>query len=81
MDQATRQSSLMLDEPPRVATTERARGLTTTEWVICGVAALGFAFDLYEMLVMPIVLRPALSALGGLESESREFNRWVGLMF
>ena len=75
MDQATRQSSLMLDEPPRVATAGRARRLTTTEWVICGVAALGFAFDLYEMLVMPIVLRPALGTLGGLESESREFNR------
>src|SRR5678816_1496720 len=33
------------------------------------------------MLVMPIVLRPALVALGGLDAETRDFNRWVGLFF
>ena len=58
-----------------------ASRLTAVQWVICGVAALGFAFDLYEILVMPIVLRPALVALGGLEPGTREFNRWVGLLF
>jgi MFS family permease len=28
-----------------------------------------------------MVLRPALASLGGLEPGSREFNRWVGLLF
>lgn len=55
--------------------------LTARQWLICGVAALGFAFDLYEMLVLPIILRPALGALGSLEPGTRDFNRWVGLLF
>ena len=71
--------------PELLVTETRAAGvasrLTAVQWVICGVVALGFAFDLYEMLVMPIVLRPALVALGGLEPGTREFNQWVGLFF
>lgn len=55
--------------------------LTRLEWLICMVGALGFAFDLYEMLVMPVVLRPALMDIGGLVPGSREFNRWVALLF
>jgi len=71
--------------PELLVTETRAAGvasrLTAVQWVICGVAALGFAFDLYEMLVMPIVLRPALVALGGLAPGTRDFNQWVGLFF
>jgi len=55
--------------------------LSQVQWVVCGVAALGFAFDLYEMLVLPVVLRPALTTVGGLEPGSPAFNRWVGLLF
>ena len=55
--------------------------VTPLQWIICGVAALGFAFDLYEMLVMPLVVRPVLIALGNLKPGSPEFNLWVGLMF
>ena len=35
----------------------RAR-LTRTEWLICFVAALGFAFDIYELLMLPLIVRP-----------------------
>jgi MFS family permease len=55
--------------------------LTRTEWVICAVAALGFAFDTYEILVLPLIVRPAIVELGGLRPGSPEFNRWVGLLF
>jgi MFS family permease len=55
--------------------------LTRTEWVICLVAALGFAFDTYEILVLPLIVRPAIVELGGLRPGSPEFNRWVGLLF
>ncbi len=58
------------------ATTRLTRG----QWLICGVAALGFAFDLYEMIVLPLVVRPALIELG-LRPNSNELNSWVGLMF
>jgi MFS family permease len=64
-----------------VSAAAAARPLTALQWLVCGVAALGFAFDLYEMLVLPVVLRPALISLGSLEPGTREFNRWVGLLF
>ena len=58
-----------------------ARRLTTTEWLICFVAALGFAFDIYELLMLPLIVRPALMELLGASPGSPEFNRWVGLLF
>ena len=35
--------------------------LTPLQWTICGVAALGFAFDTYELLMLPLIVRPALA--------------------
>jgi MFS family permease len=55
--------------------------LTPIQWLICVVACLGFAFDLYETLTLPLIVRPALGALGNLQPGSREFNFWVGLLF
>jgi MFS family permease len=55
--------------------------LTPLQWLICGVAALGFAFDLYETLVLPLIVRPALSALGNFKLGSPSYNLWVGLLF
>jgi MFS family permease len=54
---------------------------TPRVWLICGVAALGFAFDLYEVIVWPLILRPALVSLAGLTPAIRQFNTWVGLLF
>ncbi len=56
-------------------------GLKPRKWIVCGVAALGFAFDLYEIVILPLVVRPVLIALGNLKPGSPEFNLWVGLMF
>src|ERR1700720_171525 len=47
--------------PPAIAR------LTPLQWLICGVAALGFAFDLYEITVLPLIVRPALISLGNLK--------------
>jgi len=55
--------------------------LTPVQWLVCGVAALGFAFDLYETLAMPLIARPALTALGNFRPGSPASNLWVGLMF
>jgi MFS family permease len=55
--------------------------LTPRQLLICGIAALGFAFDLYEVIVWPLVLRPALASLAGLDPKSARFNDWVGLLF
>lgn len=55
--------------------------LNALQWLICGVAALGFAFDLYEMVVLSVVVRPALVTVGHLKPGTPEFNLWVGLLF
>lgn len=57
------------------------RGLTTTEWLICGIAALGFAFDIYEILMLPLIVRPALLELTGALQGSPEYQMWVGRLF
>jgi MFS family permease len=55
--------------------------LTPLQWLICGIAALGFAFDLYETLVLPLIVRPALTTLGNFKLGSPEYNLWVGRLF
>jgi len=55
--------------------------LTLTQWLICFVAALGFAFDIYELLMLPLIVRPALMELAQIKPGTAEFNNWVGLLF
>jgi MFS family permease len=55
--------------------------LTRVEWLVCIVAAIGFAFDIYELLMLPLVLPGALMELGGVQLGSPEFARWRDLMF
>ncbi len=40
--------------------------LTPTAWLICFIAALGFLFDIYELLMLPLIVKPALASLGGM---------------
>lgn len=81
MDESARLRHTRIDDagvpelPPRVSR------LTPVQWLVCGVAALGFAFDLYETLVMPLIARPALTALGNFKPGSPGSNLWVGLLF
>jgi MFS family permease len=58
----------------------RVAPLTGTQWLILATAGLGFAFDIYEVVVQAIVLRPVLVELGGFAPGSRAFNHWAGLM-
>ncbi len=55
--------------------------LTPIQWLICAVACLGFAFDLYETLMLALIVRPALTSLGNLKPGTQAFNLWVGLLF
>ena len=55
--------------------------LTPIQWLICIIAAIGFAFDTYELLMFPLINRPALTELGHLEFGSAEYRRWLGLLF
>jgi len=58
----------------------RAQPLTGMQWLILATAGLGFAFDIYEVVVQALVLRPVLVDLGGFAPGSREFNHWAGVM-
>jgi len=58
----------------------RAR-LTGVEWLVVAVACVGFAFDLYETLMMALLVRPAIGELSGLKPGNPAFNLWVGLLF
>src|SRR5438105_3630220 len=56
--------------------------MTVTIWLILVMAAIGFAFDTYVLLILPPVLPPALrellpEAIPG----SASFNLWRGLVF
>jgi predicted MFS family arabinose efflux permease len=55
--------------------------LTPQQWLICALASLGFAFDIYAILMAPLVVGPAIGELSGARPGSAEFNRWVGLFF
>src|SRR5438477_8484661 len=65
-------------QPQPVATAHR---LTPVQWVICVIAAIGFAFDTYALLVAPLIVGPALGELGHLRPRTPEYNHWVGLLF
>ncbi|MEW6160912.1 MAG: MFS transporter, partial [Verrucomicrobiota bacterium] len=55
--------------------------LTSTQWLICVIASIGFAFDIYELLMLPLIVGPALSELLGAAPGSPEFSMWVGRLF
>jgi len=38
-------------------------GFTTTQWLVCIIASIGFAFDIYELLMLPLIIKPAIAAL------------------
>ena len=63
--------------------------LTTTGWLVCAIAAIGFAFDIYELLMLPLIIKPALAALGGVTADglpvlvpgSPEYAKWARALF
>jgi MFS family permease len=55
--------------------------LTPTEWLICAIAAIGFAFDTYELLMLPLIVGPALNELINARPGSPAYAEWVGLLF
>src|SRR5262245_32209757 len=56
------------------------RTLTPLQWTICATASLGFVFDTYTLLVLPLIVRPALAELLAAEPNSLAVNSWVGTM-
>lgn len=46
--------------------------LTSVQWLILAIAALGFAFDIYEILMAQFIVRPALEELAGVSPGSKD---------
>ncbi|HAM72623.1 MAG TPA: MFS transporter [Verrucomicrobiales bacterium] len=63
--------------------------LTMTQWLICTIASIGFAFDIYVLLMLPLIIKPALAALGGAGADgvpllvpgSPDYIRWARVLF
>ncbi|MCA9043731.1 MAG: MFS transporter [Planctomycetaceae bacterium] len=55
--------------------------LTTVQWLICVMAAIGFAFDIYELLMLPLVAKEALLELGNIRPGTDAFKHWFTLLF
>jgi MFS family permease len=53
-----------------------------TVYLICFLAAIGFAFDIYELLMLPLILRPALLEFNpAWMPGTDEFQRWATTLF
>jgi MFS family permease len=55
--------------------------LTPVQWLICVIASIGFAFDIYELLMLPLIIAPALRELVAVQPWTPAYNDWVGLLF
>ncbi|HJT88493.1 MAG TPA: MFS transporter [Bryobacteraceae bacterium] len=62
-----------MQAPPRISAPVKA--------VICAVAAMGFLFDIYVVLVNPLIVQPALLELGGLRPGTPGYRDWAGYLF
>lgn len=73
---------------PQPAIPEPKR-LGPVEWLICIIATIGFAFDIYELLMLPLIVKPALASLGGtgggglpiLIPGTPEYTHWARVLF
>lgn len=66
---------------PETNANESARRLTPTHWLIVVIASIGFAFDIYELLMLPLIVKPALLELAGVAPGTPAFGTWVGRLF
>ena len=57
------------------------RPIGVTEALIIFVAVLGFAFDTYELLMMPVIAGPAISDLLKVPISDPAVRQWVGYIF
>jgi MFS family permease len=54
--------------------------LSFVQWLICIIAVIGFAFDTYELLMLPLIIRPALIEFGFTPGKP-DFVFWASMLF
>ena len=52
--------------------------LTAVQWLVCAIAAIGFLFDTYELLMTPLVGVPAIAELLQLPPNNPAITEWTG---
>jgi len=57
---------------------EKSARITGTQWLILIIAAIGFLFDTYELLMTPLVAAPAIAELLGVPMNNPLVTDWVG---
>lgn len=55
--------------------------LPKVTWLIAAISAIGFAFDSYTLLMLPLIARPALIDLLHVAPNDPAINQWVGYLF
>jgi MFS family permease len=55
--------------------------MTGTAWLICVIASIGFAFDIYVLLILPLIIGPAIGELTGAKLGSPEYIHWARMLF
>src|ERR1051325_9837592 len=62
------------------ASSASGKGVTLTQWLVIAVAAIGFLFDTYELLMTPLVGVPAIAELLKLPPNHERVTAWMGRM-
>jgi MFS family permease len=65
---------------PVLSAPPRRQGFSVTEWLIILIAVIGFAFDTYELLMLPLIAGPALAELLQVPPNNPLVTQWVGNM-
>lgn len=55
--------------------------LTVTQWLIVSLAAIGFAFDIYELLMMQFIIKDLIVELTEYKPGSDGFRYWGSVLF
>jgi MFS family permease len=61
-----------------MASPSRRPPLTPVQWLVCAIAAIGFLFDTYELLMTPLVGVPAIAELLQLPPNNPAVTDWTG---
>ncbi|MGE0128335.1 MAG: MFS transporter [Blastocatellales bacterium] len=62
-------------------TSSESLRLTPVQWLICIIAVIGFAFDTYELLMLPLIFPDAMREFLGSNLQPQTIDKWRNLMF
>jgi MFS family permease len=69
-----------MDMGPVDSAVNRRHSFTAVEWLVILIAVIGFAFDTYELLMLPLIAGPALAEVMQVPPNNPLVTHWVGNM-